>query len=430
MLFFSEFVSLPFDWNLLLYGAGLAGAAGAASVLAHESPADYEGLENIDLDNLKNRVTELESVPARTLEQNDELAALYAVWAAVLCAEEADMNEVSTLYGKAEEVLQATLAQGDDAEIRRQLGGVYLAWAVAFNDYGDLETSVDYYQKGIDTLKPLDDAGDGEAKYETAGIKLNLGMVYRELGEFKKAKATFEESFLAYRAVEKIGVLYDTRFYMAKVSVQQGNLLYEMGEAVGAIVDAYNRAMRLYVEVIEDEGRTELERDLANVLMDRCMVTFEDCLSQKFESDEERNNVIDDIALDISRGLELLEKQIQEGDEAVRYDLFHGVTLQGKVLCAAGKYDEAKQFLDRALTEFADLGEGGDEEDDDVFLMQTAEAYCDRAVVHLGLGDNDQSKRDCQKGSELVGKLIQLESDDEAILELKERFQILLEQLG
>jgi len=422
-----EFASLPFGWNTLLFGAGLVGAAGLASVFTHGSPEDQECLEGIDLDALRSRVAELEYSSSRTLEQNDELAALYSVWAAVLCGEGADLDEVSSMFGKAEAVLQATLPQGDDAEVRRQLGGVYLAWAVAFNEYDELHAAIDYYQKAIDVLKPLDDSGDGEAKYETAGIKLNLGIVYRELGEYEKARTTLDESFLAYRAVEKIGVFYDTRFYMAKVSIQQGNLLYEMGETLDSVVDAYNRAMRLYVEVIEDEGRLELERDLANVLLDRCMVTYEDCLDQKFDSEEEQDKAISNVLIDIDRALELLEKQHKDGNEAARYDLFHGVTLQGKVLCVASRYDEAQKILDRAIGEFADLCK----DEDDLFLMQMAMAYADRAIVHLGLGNGDLSRQDSQTGSELIDKLLQsADSDDEAIQELKEQFQTLLEQLS
>ena len=426
MPFPPEFISLPFDWNTLLFGAGLAGAAGLASVFTHDSPEYQESLESLDMDALKNRVAELENTASRTLKQNDGLAALYSVWAAVLCGEEADLDEMTGMFGKAEAVLKATLTQGDDADARRQLGGVYLAWAVALNEYDELTTAINYYQKAIDVLKPLDEASDGEAKYETAGIKLNLGIVYRELGEYEKAKVALDESFLAYRAVEKIGVLYDTRLYMAKVSIQQGNLLYEMGETLNTVVDAYNRAMRLYVEVIEDEGRTDLERDLANVLMDRCMVTYEDCLNQKFDSDEERDKVIDNVLVDIDGALELLEKQREYGNEVARYDMFHGVTLKGKVLCAVARYGEAQKTLDQAISEFADLCEDGD----DVFLMQMAMAYADRAIVHLGLGNGESSKQDCQKGSELINKLLQSSDDDEAILELKEQFQTLLDQLG
>ena len=419
MLFSPELFSLSLDWNTLLYGAWLvAGAAGLASVFTHEHVA------GVDLDAVKNRVAELEKSASRTLEQNDELAALYASWAIVLADNGGNLDEIVGLFGKAEAILIATLAQGDDADVRQQLGNVYLEWAVTLNGHDDLPAAIDFYQKAISTLKSLDEAGNGDAKYDIAGIKLNLGIAYRELGELEKAKACLDESFLLYRAVEKI-CDDDTRFFMATVSIQQGNILHEMGEELGQVVDAYNRAMRLFVEVIEDQQETALERDLANVLLDRCMVTYEHWLDQEFESEVERNKVIEEVLVGINQGIGLLEKQCSEGNALARYDLFHGIALQGKVLCDAEQYAEAKQSLDRAIGEFADLcGEYADE-----CLMQMTMVYANRAVVNLALGDKATCEQDCQKGSELIDKLLQVDSEDEEMLEFKQQFQSLLEQL-
>lgn len=417
MLFSPEIISLPFDWNVFLYGTGLvAGTAGVASAFTHEHS------ENVDINAVKNRIADLEKSSVRTREQNDELAALYSTWALALFDEGADLNKITALFGKAETILQAVLVQGDDSEIRQALGNVYLNWAVALNDYDNLNEAILYYQKGIDILKPLDDSGDAEAKYDIAGMKLNLGIAYHQLGDYENAKTSLDESFLAYRAVEKIGIA-ETRVYMAKVSVQQGNTLEDMGESLDKVVDAYNRAMRLYVEVIEDVGHIELERDLANVLLDRCVAIYENCIDQKFESKEERNNKVAEVLLDICRGIELLEKQYKEGNQIARYDLFHAVTLQGKILSDESRYAEAQQVLDRAIREFADLCE-----DDDISLMQMAIAYTSRAIAHMGLGRKDLSEQDCTKGLELVNKLLQLDTEDEEIQELKQLIQAMLGQ--
>ena len=419
MVFFLEFFSLSIDWCVFLYGAGFAvGVAGLASVFTHEHSAD-----EVDMNAIKKRIAELEKSSARSLEQNDELARLYSAWAVALWDEEADLAEIVALFGKAESVLTATLAQGDDAEVRRQLGNVYLNCAVALNDYDELTSSIDYYLKGIDTLKPLDGSGDAEAKYDIAGMRFNLGNVYHELGEYEKAKASLDESFLDFRAVEKIGVA-DTRLYMAKVSAQQGHLLNDMGETVDTVVDAHNRAMRLFIEVIEDLQLPELERDLASVLLARCETLYADWHDREFASEEERNKKIAEIQTDIAQGIALLEKQYKSGNDLARFDLFHGLVFQGKVLCDIEKYGEAKGILDRAINEFSDLC---DNEDDDLFLMQMAVAYASRAVVQMGLGRQDLSKEDCLKGSELVNKLLQEDSDDEDIQALREQFRAMLE---
>ena len=419
MTFSLDFISLPLDLNML-FGAGFAvGAAGLASVFAHEHAA------GVDLDEVQKRVAELETSPSRTLEQNDELVALYAGWAITLYdSEEGEMDEIIGLFEKAEAILQATLAMGEDAVATKQLGNVYLECATVYNGFDELTSAVEFYLKAISTLQPLDDANDGDAKYDIANTKLNLGIAYRELGELEKAKTVLDESFIAYRTVEKISD-DDTRVYMAAVSVQQGHILHEMGEEADKVVDAYNRAMRLYVEIIEDQQMVELERNLANVLLDRCMVMYEAWLDQKFDTDEERDQKIDGILTDISRGIELLQKQLEDGNAIARIDLFHGVTLQGKVLCDAARYAEAKQALDQTINDFTDLCDG----DDDMFLMQMTMAYATRAVVHLGLGNKKQSEADCLKGSELVNKLLQADSSDEDVQELKEQFQLLLEQL-
>jgi hypothetical protein len=131
--------------------------------------------------------------------------------------------------------------------------------------------------------------------------------------------------------------------------------------------------------------------------------------------------------VDIGRGLELLETQCNAGNEAARFDMFHGLTLQGRILCTAAKYAEARASLDRVISDFADLCEGEDE----VFLMQMTMAYADRAVVHLGLGNEELSRQDCQKGSELIDKLLQdADGDDDAIQELRQQFRTTLDQLG
>jgi hypothetical protein len=155
------------------------------------------------------------------------------------------------------------------------------------------------------------------------------------------------------------------------------------------------------------------------------MVTYEHWLDQQFETEEERSTKAGEILAGIGQGIELLEKQYAGGNAFARFDLFHAIALQGKVLCGAAQYAEALQSLDRAINEFADLYD----EDDDMFPMQMAMVYADRAVVHLGLGDKVKSEQDCLKGTEMINKLMQSDSGDEEVQELKKEFQMLLEQL-
>ncbi|MDR1963493.1 MAG: hypothetical protein LBQ50_06920 [Planctomycetaceae bacterium] len=358
---------------------------------------------HVDLEALKTRVAELEKISARTIEQNEELAELYVAWATERFEEGDELNKVLDLFNKAEKVLQATLAHGEDDETRRRLGNVYLHRAVAYNDYEEFKPAIESYGLAITTLKPLEDKGDGEAKYDIAGIRLNRGIIYQELGEFEKAKTDFDESFTAFRAVEKISDL-DTRFYMAKVSVAQGNLLRDMGEPLDKIVDAYNRAMRLFVELI-DIGQMEHERELANTLLFRCTATYEDYMNREFDSETERVNKVGDVLVDVGRGIEILEKLAKNGDFGNRFDLFQALTTEGTMLLDIDKGLEAHKVFDRSINDFADFAN----EQDPIVLNFYAVAYENRGVASLNLGNIKESLADFDKAIENREKFLNKE---------------------
>jgi tetratricopeptide (TPR) repeat protein len=430
--------------------------------------------QHIDSETLKNRVAELEKNAARTIEQNEELAELYVLLATELLENDETLQEILDLFAKAETVLKTTLALGEDNEIRRQLGNVYLHQAVAYNDYGELEPALDAYGLAINTLKPLENKGDGEAKYDIAGICLNRGMIYQELGDFEKAKTDFDDSFTAFRAVEKISDL-DTRFYMAKVSVSQGNLFRDMGEPLDKIVDAYNRAMRLFVELI-DIGQMEHERELASTLLLRCSATYRHYANKEIESETERLNKIGDVLVDVGRGIEILEKLAQNGNFENRFDLFLATKTKGTILLDINKHQEAYKIFDHLIRDFADFA---NEDDPDVlyvfaetyenrgiaqlnignikesladfdnaieikekflskelgaeeysrfnFLLTLAYSYANRANAHATLGNSEQAKKDAQHGLDIVHSL--KEEQSEELEEIKELFESLLEQI-
>ena len=427
----------------------------------------------LDKEAVKNRIAELEGLSNRTADQNEELAELYVLLGNEVYDEAEEAEEITDLLGKAEDALKAALALNADDEITRRLGNVYLHRAVVYNDFDEIEPALEYYQKAIDTFEPLDKAGDGEAKYDIAGIRLNRGTIYHQIGEFEKAKADFDESFMAFRAVEKISDL-DTRFYMAKVSVAQGSLFRDMGEPLDKIVDAYNRAMRLFVELI-DIGQMDHERDLANVLMDRCVATFEDYMGRDFDTETDRLNKIGDVLVDVGRAVEILERLASGGDDGCRYDLFNALTAEGAILLDIEKFDESRKVLDRAIDHFKDFADESDpivvnqyagayenrglcwlnldetdkalsdiseavrlresivsdafdldDETKSYFIPTLATTYANRANVHAGNSDNEKALADGKKGLELIRSV--KEDMDEEMNEIEELFENLIDQ--
>lgn len=461
---------------LALGSAAVAPVLGMA-VAGGGNQGEYYDETPPDIDALKARAAELEGNAARSLEENEELADLYVDLAVLAFGDGEELAVIVDYFNRSEAVLKETLKHGEDTEIRRRLGNVYLHRAVAYNDYDELDKAIESYQTAIDALRPLEDQGDGEAKYDIAGIKLNRGTIYHELGDFDKAMTDFDESFTAFRAVEKISDL-DTRFYMAKVSVAQGSLFRDMGEPLEKVVDAYNRAMRLFVELI-DIGQMVHERDLATTLLERCTATYEEYKETEFESEAEKVNKFSDVLVDVGRSVNILEKLA--GEDCClecRIDLFNGLTTQGAMLLDLEKYGDAKAIFKRVVQEFADFADDSDpvllnqfaaayenlgfccmnldeleealadfnesirlcekiqgedfdldEEDRTLFLPTLATYYANRANAHAGLGNNDQAKEDCQYGLDLIRSLKEkFDEDQEELHEIEELFSGLLEQ--
>jgi len=475
MLTFSELTSFL---SFVDFGSVFGWAASAAifplvaSVIAAEkSEAGFDEQE------LRSRIGELEKLRTRTIEQQEELAELYVELAHGLYDGDGELQAILDLYSKADVVLRQTLAQGEDDEIRRKLGIVDLHRAMTYNGFDGMDEAVKCYTSAIETLVPLDNKGDGEAKYDIAGMKFNRGEILHELGDLENANKDYDEAFLAFRAVEKISTDMDTRLYMAKISVAQGCLYRDMDQPLDKIVDAYNRAMRLYVELI-DIGQMEHERELANVLLDRCTAMYEAATSREFESEEAQKAQFDDILLNIGRGIEILQRIADASDDfESQYDLFNGLALQGAMLIDLEQFSAALEVFDLLIRDFAGLATDMDptvinqfgaardnrgvalmnlgrlEEaltefnqaiacreqiqdasfnlDDDerkIFVPPLATSYANRANAYAAIKKIDKAKADCQKGISLLQPLKTGNDEDvEAIDEIESMFNILLE---
>jgi len=273
-----------------------------------------------------------------------------------------------------------------DEDITRLIGLAYLSRAVALSDLDEKEEAVKDYDNAMVVLSSLVAAGDGEAKYDVAGIKLNQGTIYHELGDLDKAAKLLEESFMEFRALEKISEL-DTRFYMGKVSVAIANLLRDQEAPIEKIVDVYDRAMRLFVELI-DAGETRHELDLANVLIAKCMARHDAGQGE-------------DVLLDMRRGIEILEKQRQEGNAAAIYDLFISILLYSDVFSDLEKYNDALAILNEVAEKFKEM----EQVDDPVLFSEYAGIFGRRGLCYFHLNKPEEAVADLTREIELKEKL-------------------------
>lgn len=431
----------------------------------------------MDAEEMRTLVKTLEGKNTRTLEENEELANLYASLAMVAFEEDEDLTDIVCLFGQAEEVLKNILKYGEDLEIRRHLGKVYQFLAEVYSDYEEFDAAIESYLKVIGILQPLEDDKDGEAMYDIAGIKQKRGEIYHEIGDFDKATTDLNEAFTAFRAVEKISDL-DTRKNMGRVSILQGNLLRDMDEPLDKIVDAYNRAMRLFIELIE-AGQMQYERDLAEALMERCVTTFEEYTG--IESEEERTSKCGAVLVDVGHAIGILEKITWSEGMQHQIDLFDALSAKVSMLMELEEFSEAMAICDRILADFSDLVEDTDpvllnqfavvyesrgfcrmnideteaaiadfdesirlsellqsddfdldEQDRLMFQMPLATYYADRASAYADLGDKEKAKEDCQHGLDLIQsikeKIGDTPEDQEEFQEIEQMFKTLMDQ--
>jgi len=301
------------------------------------------------------------------------------------------LEDSMTMYGNAVDHFQLLQKESpQDKNIIRLIGLSYLSRAVTLNDLDEKEDAVKDYDNALAVLTPLVASGDGEAKYDVAGIKLNQGTIYHELGELDKAAKLLDESFMEFRALEKISTL-DTRFYMGKVSVAIGNLLRDQEEPIEKIVDVYNRSMRLFVELI-DSGEMERELDLANVLIDKCMARYEAGQGE-------------DVLIDMQRGIDILEKlnkdDHQEKKEEAFFDLFSALLAYGNILLDLEKLNDAMSVLNELTERFKIL----EQIDDPVLFNEFAGLFERRGLCYFNLNKLDEAIADLSRGIDLKEKL-------------------------
>lgn len=440
---------------------------------------DVNNTAPVDLDALQKQMASLEKVANKTLEQSEELADLYVTLGTELHLGDEDYDRVVRLFTSAEGLLSSVLQKNDDPETRRKLGSVYLNLGIVNSDYEEFDTAIDCYGKGIDVLASLDSQGDGEAKFDIAGLKLNRGTIYLDLDEMEKAGRDLDEAFLAFRSAEKIISDLDTRYYMAKTSIVQGNLAMANEEPVGKIVDLYNRAMRLLVELI-DSGQMEHEHELAMTLVRRCQAIYEDCMNSEAVAEEEHRKTIEGVIIDVGRAAEIFQKLVNEGNGEAEADLFDSLLLKGKICLENDKKQEcldinneivnryrplsadendpfaplrfalalesrgyayvALEKINEALTDFNEAvqireglfevykNDSESEIDPFIFALPLSSAYAGRASVWSLLHQSDKARADCQKGLDLIKQFQDDDDiDEEMFAEIVEQFEEMLD---
>lgn len=301
------------------------------------------------------------------------------------------LEEADEAYLEASEHLDAIVQdQPDNDEIRRLCGLTHLSHAVVLNDMDEKEDAIEEYEEARKILEPLESKGDGEAKYDIAGIKLNQGILFHELGELDKAFKLLDESFTEFRALEKISEL-DTRYYMGKVSVALANLFRDQNEPIEKIVDMYNRSMRLFVELV-DAGDIQHELDLANALIDKCTARYDAAV----HSNTRDISILDDMR----QGLQILEKLVAEDNHEAYFDRFGALMSYAIMLDEFGQHEEALKTFNEVQEKYKEW----ENADDPMILNEYAELYERRGQCLANMEKIDEAIQNISKSIELREK--------------------------
>lgn len=403
----AEWLSQPLASGTLL-SLGLFGLASHGSCGSCESPKEQEETDPDDAvyEELEGRISELKTkVEQGEVSLKRELADTVLALAVQLHQDGYIDDSIETYDEAVAEFAELCQENADDRDSVRVLGLVNLSRAVALNDLGEQEAAVEGYEDAMKVLAPVANTGDGEAKYDIAGIKLNCGMIFHELGELDKAKQMLEESFLEFRALEKISEL-DTRFYMGKVSVALGNLMRDLEEPINSIVDVYNRAMRLFVELI-DAGDLKYEHDLANALIEKCMARYEAGAGE-------------DVLVDLQRGIEILEKAANEDPHHAHVELFSAQFAYGSVLYDLEKYADAISVFSETLEKFADI----ENTQVPILLGEYATVLDHRGMCYFALQQPDAAMADLTQAVRLLEKIWNLDDEQEEEMDEVELLQM------
>lgn len=322
-------------------------------------------------------IARLQAQPQRPAEQTRQLAEMY-IELAIVKQEEGDFEDAAESFSAANALLNEILQSPQVTDELRHLYAIsVMSWASTQEEIGDNDLALSGYTIAIETLKPLEAQGDVDAKFDLAGIRFNRATIFHALGEYQQADTDFDAAFLAFRALEKISDLEDTRLLMARISAAQGNLARDAQEPLAKIDDMYNRAMRLYIELVES-GEIAIEHDLAVVLLDRCIARFDNLLDS--DLDLENSAGFDPILIDMTRGIEILERQLKAGNDAVWQDLFCALLSHATMLLDIERYTESEAIFHSLIARFADL----EKSDDPAMRARMAGVYenLSHALVH------------------------------------------------
>lgn len=225
------------------------------------------------------RITELVDVldenPENRQEVEDELVRLYLSRAARYQEEEEfdrAAEDYAAAFGRIEEYVDS---YGESVDMLKQLAAARLNYGILLNDCGDLDEADRQYALCEETNEKLAAFGDGEAKLDLVGVKLNRAAIEFERGNRSSGLNALDDAIEEFQRIAEADHERNDEacFYLAKALVTKADYLraelddddFDSPDATEARA-ASKRAVDVYRTLV-NAGHTNYKRDLADSLV-------------------------------------------------------------------------------------------------------------------------------------------------------------------
>ena len=217
----------------------------------------------------------LDGTPENRRELEDELIRLYLSRAARRQEEEEydrAEEDYSAAFGRIEEYVDS---YGESVDMLKQIAAARLNFGIMLNDSGELDEADRQYELCGEANEKLVAFGDGEAKLDLVGVKLNRAAISFERDEHSSGLNSLDEAIVEFQTISEtdherndVACYYLAKALMTKADALRSRLDdddFESPDAEEARA-ATRRAVGVYRTLVK-AGHTNYKRDLADSLV-------------------------------------------------------------------------------------------------------------------------------------------------------------------
>ena len=315
--------------------------------------------------------------------------------------EEGEDEKATDDYGTAFALIDELIeTYGESVDLLKLLAASRLNYAVMLNDSGELSDAEEEYRKAAESNEKLVAFGDGEARLDLVGIKLNLAGIERERERPTESVALIDDAIEEFNKIaeEDSNRRDEALYYLSRALLAKSEILasdFEGERDDSGARDEARREVARAVDVLRSlvgAGRSDHKRDLADAL---CLLVD---LGEEREADD-----LDDAIKSLEEARSHFASVVVCGQPDASVDLFDASMREGELLLRRERHKEALALY----KDVADTFEQFAESDELPLLDGMATAYLRVATLQKGSVSIDKTIEDLKKALDLQWKVAQ-----------------------